>query len=689
MSLELAISSALTGLNVNQRALSVVSQNIANANTDGYTRKTIDQSALYLGTQQWGAGVKIDDVVRKVDMYLQRSSRIQTSVASRSEVVSDFMDRVQILLGQPGDVNTLDEYVETFFNQLQAVAQTPERTSFRETAVDSGITLARELSVIAEALEDLRVEADQEIEESVGNLNQYLASLDAINVAITNSSVLGNPISGLQDEQDILIKKITEIVDIRVLTQPATNEVYVYTTTGIALLDESAYEVSYKPLNALEDLVDNENLEPVEIYRLDRHGNRTSPPETLISGGVSADVTTEIRQGSLKAYLNLRDEILPDMLEQLDELASVLRDSMNAIHNNGSSFPGTNSLTGTRLVSPVDAYDWSGSVRIAVLDKNGKPIESPYANESHTGVRPFTLDLSTLSDGQGVGRPSVQAIIDEINDHFNPPAPKVNVGNLQNIQLVSNTDYLPSTAPPSFSFDFDLENIAAQGSDFFVTDVIVLDALGTDITNVSTTRPSMAISQYETTNGSSVVKITTSPAHGLAEGDLVYVEKPPANINGILTTDLGQFFKVSNVTATSFEITAASVATSTGVVLGTGEKTIPRYDTVSAGEKARTQTAGTITANLTGSPASAYYDIQVKVGVKASNATSVTDVTTSIVTFRVPNNSQDLLNDRYNHTAVSGGGIRQIPSDVTSYMKAMLVDEKWGGVSKRCLWEIL
>jgi flagellar hook-associated protein 1 len=163
MSLELAINNALTGLNVNQRALSVVSQNIANANTDGYTRKTLDQSAIYIGKEQLGSGVRIDDIVRKVDTYLQRSARTQTSVASNTNTIDEYMARVQTLLGQPGEKNTLDEYVTTFFNNMQSLAQTPERISFREIAMDSGENLAREISSLAYSLEDLRQQADDDI----------------------------------------------------------------------------------------------------------------------------------------------------------------------------------------------------------------------------------------------------------------------------------------------------------------------------------------------------------------------------------------------------------------------------------------------------------------------------------------------------------------------------------------------
>jgi flagellar hook-associated protein 1 FlgK len=676
MSLELAINNALTGLNVNQRSLTVVSQNIANANTEGYTRKVVDQSAVYVGNQQLGSGVRIDDIVRKVDLYLQRSTRIQTSVYSKTETISQNLDRIQVMLGQPGDINSLDEFMETFFNSLQSLAQTPERISFREGAVDTGINLARELSSLAFSLEDLRGQLDNELAIEVGNLNNYLTSLDKVNVAITNASALGNPVSGLQDEQDKLIKQIAKLVEVQVLVQANTSEVFLYTANGTPLLDQSAYEVSYKQPFSVETFINDAPLNAVEIYRLDNSGARQSLPDILVTAGKSSEVTTKLEQGKIKGLLELRDDLIPNMLQQLDELAAKLRDSMNAIHNKGSSFPPPNVLTGTRAVSPTEAYNWEGKVMIAALDKNGKPIASPYRNETHTGVRPLLLDLSQLDTGGGVGQPNMQGIIDEINHHFNPPTVKVNLGNLQNIQLVANTDRLPSTGL-NFDFDFELENIAEAGSEFFVTNVAVLDSLGAAVVSpITTTRPNFTISTFNTTNGSSQVTVRTALPHGLAAGDVVFLEQPAGVVNGIAASALAGYFTVGNVTADSFTVDAVQVATATGPVGGGTTRVLPPYDEIDAGEKSRTKSKGTITADLSAAAGSSFYDFQITVGVRATDS-SVTSpqVSTSVITFRVPNNTQNMRNDRFDNIAANGAAVRDIPLTNVPQLRAIMVDE--------------
>src|SRR5215203_2013170 len=100
MSLSTSLNNALTGLNVNQQALAVLSQNIANANTVGYSRQIVNQQAITLDGQ--GQGVRVSDIVRKVDEYLSKAMRNQTSILNKSSVLSNYNARIQLLLGSPG-----------------------------------------------------------------------------------------------------------------------------------------------------------------------------------------------------------------------------------------------------------------------------------------------------------------------------------------------------------------------------------------------------------------------------------------------------------------------------------------------------------------------------------------------------------------------------------------------------------
>ncbi len=673
MSLSLALQNALTGLEINQRALSVISHNVANANTEGYTRQQADLSSVYYDGV--GAGVKVEDITRKVDIYLEQAIQKQTASVGRTTVIEDFMERIQILLGEPGQANSLDEYIENFFNGLQDLAETPDSVSFQETAVDAGIILAREISKIATDLEELRYEADRDINESVRIINEELRNIDNLNTAIARANALGNPTAGLKDEQAMALERLSEYLKVETFLQD-NNTVHVHTAEGVVLLSEQLYEVDYNRADAVDTFIDGVALSAIQVYALDEDGTRTGQAFELASNDISGEIDSIIEDGRLKGLMDLRDTVIPEILDQLDEIADHLRDTFNAIHNDGSSYPGTNVLTGTREVSSVTTSEWTGNVQIAVLDEDGQPVNSAYdTGEADTGYRPFNLDLSFLDSGAGAGQPTVQTIIDEINNYFYPPPVKSQVGNLANIQLVSDTTSLPQ-APATFSFDFDLENIDTFLSDFYVTDIQVFDDTAANITNVTNPPPQVAlnaVNTFATTVGSNMVTVNAA-GHGFSNGDRVYISNPGAGpFNGIPGVEFNTFFEVTNVTANSFQIQVQSAANAALPINLANMTASPPWDTIDPGEKARIRDAGVVDLDLSGNAASTYYDIVIDVGVDDRQNLPI-DTVTSQITFRVFNNQTSLLNDRYNSTAISGNGTREVPNTDQPYMRAILVD---------------
>lgn len=683
MSLTLALNNALSGLNVNQRSLAVLSNNIANANTEGYSRQVVEQSQLILDGQ--GTGVRIDDIVRKVDKYLDRSIQRETSTVGQADRIADFYQRIQILMGEPGQSNSIDEYISNFFDSLQALAETPERVSFQTTVTTTADALAKEISGLAHSLEDLRYQADQDINSAVSDINNELSHLDTLNTAINRAYGLGSPTAGLLDERDKSLEKISKYMDIQTYFEES-GAVKVYTANGVGLVDEDVHQLSYRPMSGVDAFIVNDSVSPLQVLSLDDNGKQIRAPENIMSGGVEGDVTSLLKGGELQGLHELRDQLIPEILGQMDMLASRLRDQVNAIHNDGAGFPPAEELSGTRLVTADQAYDWSGQVRIAVLETDGSPARSTYDDEAYTGYRPLTLDLSFLDSGQGAGTPTVQTIIDEINNHFNAPPVKAEVNNLNNIQLVSDNTRLPQGAPPLFNFDFDLENISGTNSDFWVTGVRVFDDTATNISagGVTDTIPRIAVdpvNSYSFTAGSDVMTITTTVPHTFGVGDRVYLEDPgglPAflPVSGVASSAVTGYFEVVGTpNSNQFQVKIGQIATATGVdASGAAFDALPPYYELNAGDKQRTRDAGLITSNLTLNGSSNYYDIQVDVGVFNNDPDNPsTDIAT--LTYRIYNNNNNLLNDRYDISNLTGNGQRVFPSTPHQYIFARLVDE--------------
>lgn len=668
MSLTLSLNNALSGLNINQQSLSVLSQNIANANTKGYTRKIINQTSVYLDGK--GAGVSLDDISRKVDSYLLRSLRTQGSIVGKTAVLSDYSERTQLLLGNPGAQNSLSSYVGNFFNSIQSLAQTPENSTLRVNAVTNGASLARNISNMAQQLQDMRLQAENEIVESISVINRNLRDLKALNETITAETVLGKNVGDLLDRRDRAVQDLSQYLDISTFTE-GDGKMNIFTGAGISLLDDNLYQLSYNPQSSAAAFIADATFGALKVYRLNDGGEQSGEPVELVSSGKSSSIVSGLVGGKIRALIDQRDRQIPNLIAQLDTLAANFRDEFNQIHNTGIGFPGANSYVGSRAVNAQDFSQWTGKARFAIVDSGGKPITSPYADET-SGIRPLTIDFSKLNTGNGVGFPSVQGIIDEFNQYYGPPQNKAVVGNLNNIRLASDSKIIPGS-PAEFKFDFDLENISGTNADFFVTNVQVLDDDGIDMTSVTSTIPSVSLAStatYVTTGGSNVVTINTSSAHALAEGQRIYLSTPGADVDGIPASQLGGFYNVTNVTDTSFQIEVATAATS-GTSANVASQTLnPRYRGVEPGEYGRSSNQGVFTANLAANTASAYYTIKVNVAVDDGAG----NLKTSQVTYRVGNSQSNLLNRRFSAEAVSGSGTLVAPNSNQAIARAIMVD---------------
>ena len=121
-----ALRTAQSGLLVNQQTLNVVANNIANVNTEGYSRKIVrNESQVIAGV---GAGVSISDISRQVDEGLLKSIRIELAELNALIIQDDFFARTQDLFGAPGDNSSLPHILDEFVLALESLALSPDKS---------------------------------------------------------------------------------------------------------------------------------------------------------------------------------------------------------------------------------------------------------------------------------------------------------------------------------------------------------------------------------------------------------------------------------------------------------------------------------------------------------------------------------------------------------------------------------
>jgi flagellar hook-associated protein 1 len=328
MSLNLALTSAISGLSTAQAGLDIISNNIANVNTEGYTRKVfVPQSVVLAGN---GAGVQIGDVINNVDQNLLKDTRAARSQVGLLATTSSYYKRIQDTFGTPQSNSSISHQLNSMQSEWATLTSSPETVSQQLAAIQAGMSVANGLSNMSKTVQTLRLNADREIEGAIAEVNNYLQNVASLNDQIAFNQATSKQTEDLEDKRDVALNKLADLLDIRYFRN-SNGSMTVFTSDGTTLVDSQPVKMSHVALT---------QVAPTSSYAGgDFNG---------IFAGVR-DITTSLRSGRIKSLIDMRDKTLPDMQAQIDQLAKSLNDQVNQVHNRGSSFPTmTTNVTGSR-----------------------------------------------------------------------------------------------------------------------------------------------------------------------------------------------------------------------------------------------------------------------------------------------------------------------------------------------------
>lgn len=470
MGLGVAENAALTSMKVHKRAFDTLSQNVANANNEDYSVKQVKFRSNVVNGE--GVGVELGPIVRRLDEFVQSEFRNNFSILGGRDIIDDYNDRVQILFGKPGQAGTLSESLDDFFGLLKLSTSTPE---IRLQVVQKAKALADKISGIAYGLQELRYSADREIYETIQYVNQNLSQLGKVQEALAAIAGSSADNTSLLDERDAIIKNIAGLMDVKVYYNSA-NIAFISASGGVPLFSGIPYEMRYSQAPDIFTFINNLGVNDINIVPVGTPENDITAAVQVVVGGKDGSITSKIKDGKLSGLLYLRDQQLPSMVAQLDNFATVLRDKVNAVHNNGGGMPPANKLTGTTSISSNDYNQFFGKVRIGATNDLGRPL----LRSDGSALNALTLDLSSLDSGLGAGSVNMQTIVDEINQYFyyDPLMAKTSIGPstepiLEDIRIASRTTNM--VANGIFDFDFELVNNAVESCIFQVSSINVYD----------------------------------------------------------------------------------------------------------------------------------------------------------------------------------------------------------------------
>ena len=356
-------------------AMQVTSHNIANAMTPGYTRQSIDleaQTPLSLGGLQLGMGVKANSVSQAFDQYTSRSIQQNTSTLAENDAKATALSYLENIFNEATGQG-LNQAMADFWNAWQDLASNPGGVTERTALLDKAAALTTQFRSMSADLNQVKQSMNTNLTASITELNQTAQQIASLNEKIVASESNGTKANDLRDQRNNLVEKLGSLIGINY---------YENDNGSLTILSKDG------------SLLVNGN----QSWKLSQVG------EQIYWNGIPTDLSAKFTGGKIGAWLDIRDEIVPQYLANLDELAGTLIQNVNALHSSGFSLSGATGLNFFEpLTNPVPG-DFSGGSALIQLssDVRGNPANiaagglsgNPGDNENALGILNLQTDNS-------------------------------------------------------------------------------------------------------------------------------------------------------------------------------------------------------------------------------------------------------------------------------------------------------
>lgn len=311
------LSIGRSGVQAFQRSLNTIGHNIANVNTEGYSKQSVDLATRIPQINGYGfagSGVQTTSVTRSYDAFIEVSLRSSTSSASEFEAFHALATQLDNVLA---DSNTgMSASIQSFFNAVQDVADAPSDITVREVMLNAGKNLSDQFNELSAWMETVRDQTNGNIRNNVADINSLSNSIAKLNesIVLQQGKSGGQPANDLLDQRDTLIRDLSELVSISTIQQ-----------------DDGSVNVM---AGSGQTLVVGNKATTLEVYVV-----ANDPGQLGIaikgSGGTLVPVTEQMSGGKLGGVIGFRDRMLDSASNSLGLVAIGLSQYVNEQQNQG------------------------------------------------------------------------------------------------------------------------------------------------------------------------------------------------------------------------------------------------------------------------------------------------------------------------------------------------------------------
>ncbi len=312
------IGTSLSGLLAAQRSLETASHNIANVNTEGYSRQRAEQGtrpAEFTAAGWIGNGVNVETIARSYDQFITHQLTSSNSAFSESDAYSSLAARVDNIVAN--EATGLSPTLKAFFNAVNAVANDPSSLPVRQVLVSEASSLTQQFNTMSDQFGSLLDQTNAQLQGNVNDINTYAQNIAELNAQIAsdgNRTSIEHLTNDLLDKRDALVAKISEKVSVTTIPQQ-DGSLSVFIGHGQTLV----LGAKASTLSLAGSSIDYNHK------------------EILVNG---MTVTNQIAGGELYGALKFRDEILDPAQQQLGLVAAGFAIEFNKLHTTGFDLNG-------------------------------------------------------------------------------------------------------------------------------------------------------------------------------------------------------------------------------------------------------------------------------------------------------------------------------------------------------------
>jgi len=383
-----ALSSAKLGLLAQQLAIEVTGQNIANVETEGYSRQDVTFEAntprhaiKYGSMHQIGTGVRVAGIERAHDQFLFEQIMDEGDLTGSTEVKKEIFEQLEVLFNE-GSGRSLNDALSSFFASIHDLATNARGLPERADLVSKAEHLASTFNQTGKQLFTIQKNIDATIETEVVEINSLTTQIGKLNESIhANEPASQYKANDLRDNRDRLVKELSKKIDIQ-LIEESDNQISLTLKDGTALvLKDRVFKLSTS-LNG-----DNDSFKDVNIEY----------------GSGLKNITSTMTGGELRGYLDMRDTEIKSVLDKMNILSASFIQEFNGIHRAGFGLDGSSGLD---FFSPLDVtvdhdVDNTGTAVVSMTNASPTTVSVDEFEIAFTSSGSFTLNNLTTNASSG------------------------------------------------------------------------------------------------------------------------------------------------------------------------------------------------------------------------------------------------------------------------------------------------